>query len=67
MKMATRVAAGGLLALAALGCGRYGPPVRAPRPAPVQAAPAPAPDAETPIDADHPRGSVLEDLGPPQP
>jgi hypothetical protein len=65
MKLATCVVAGGLLALAALGCGRYGPPVRAPQSAPVQAAPAPAP--EPPLDSDQPRGSVLEDLGEPEP
>jgi len=65
MKVSTRAVAGALLALAAVGCGRYGPPVRAPQAAPVQAAPAPAP--EPPLDADQQRGSVLEDLGEPEP
>jgi hypothetical protein len=37
----------GLLVLATASCGRYGPPVRAPRPA---AAPVPAPAAQIPPD-----------------
>ena len=62
MKKATRVLAGFLLALAVVGCGRYGPPIRAPRPAATSSDP--APESMAPPDE---RGSVLEDLGQPEP
>lgn len=44
MTRASLVVAACLLTLAVAACGRYGPPVRAPKPAPA-AAPAPAPAA----------------------
>ena len=51
MKRPTWIVAGGLLALALAGCGRYGPPVRAPKPAAAPAASAPAdPGAAEPVE-----------------
>jgi hypothetical protein len=54
MSRSARIVAVCLLALAAAGCGRYGPPVRASQTAPAAAPSAPAP--ETPADpaADEP-------------
>lgn len=53
MKRPTWAVAGGLLALAVVACGRYGPPVRAPKATPAPAATAPA-DPSTPAPLEEP-------------